>query len=603
MSSQQVLRPNEINLNSLAYHIKGPVRSNKSSVSPERGLTISYMDDWRDGLGAEILDDEVGRNRYFWSTWNPTLKGHLILPRLATVTSGDPGGTPTVLGHLNGEVYARWGTSIHKFNNSTDTWGSAVETGLGAVVGDFINVTIDNGSAVLTTYLIHAYSTGYTYTTDGASWTKRVQPVLYCTFYDDKLWGMSELNGQLWRAFTPGDETLMTCLPVEAVANGELPTDILTGLDEEGEEVIYVSSNRGVYAYDVDNDLFKALRISIPAGETNGVGTEFWRNSIFYPAGAEIYQYTPGETSTFTQMGPGTDAHGLPDDQKGRIEKIIGTHNELLALIDPTELSSNTGASFSILAWNPQRRSWRCLHEHGTANIAPSDMMASNAYGVYRLWYSYATSVEHIDIPYAVINDLQTTDANYLTGAEHITSWLTVGDDMDAIAVALRVNVNGAGVAETVVVDYAINLSASWTTLGTISSDGVTVYLFPDSTTPVGTVFRHIRFRLTGATGTTTKTPDVLYLLLETRQKKKPKWAHIVVLDITKDSPDGRSPRQQKTDLRTAEESLTLVEFICHDDSAAGALDRYFVDVNGVDGLEQTGNDFTGEVTLLLEEA
>lgn len=601
----QVQRQNEIVLNSLRYRIGGKVQSSLLEAQPER-VTV-HLDDWRGGLGVEIMDPKVGEerelapNRYWWSTANTLFRGHLILPRIGDITENAPSLDPSVMASLAGEVYARWSTSIYKFSDSGDTWGSPVHTGLGSSVGDFVKVTINE-----TTYMVIAYSTGYDYSSDGSSWSSSTRDVDFFTFFDDQLWGITAA-GILWSAYAIGEENDRGCLAIEGVANEEVVTDIFTGPKPNNEEGIYVATNKGLWIFDIDNNRFVAITaVSVPAGLTNGTGSVYWRHSIYFPAGSEIYEWTPGASSTINEIGPGNDSHGLPDDQKGRIIQLAATHNELLALVDPTVLSANTGSSFSILAYNIRHRSWRCLYEHATANVQPKAMFATNSDGLYRLFFSYGTSgdINFIDLPYEVTNDMMVTDAEFALTAEHITSWITIAEDRTAAAVRAYVNTRDCSANATIKVDYEIDYAGSWTNFGTITSNGVTTYLFPNSSTPTGSAFSHIRFRITLARTDHSDyellTPDMLSLDFEYRTKKKPRWAHALKLDMRDTSPDGRSPREQFADVRTAAESTTMVEFTFRDGDASYI---YYVDVAAAQGTEETGHDFQAEMELLLTES
>lgn len=592
----RVDRASEIVLNSKRYNIEGVISSSLIEAQPERQTV--HLDDWRGGLGVEIIDEELAPNRYFWSTANTLFKGHLILPRLAVTTGTAPALDPSVMAALAGTVYARWSTVVHSYNNGSDTWGAAVHTGLNSVVGDFINITIDQ-----TTYLVIADGTDYHYSSDGSSWSTSTRDVNYLTYFDDQMWGIT-LQGQLWSSYTMGTETHKACLAVEGVTNGELVTDLFTAPGNDGETGIFVATNRGLWHYDLDNDRFVGISsLSVPAGLTNGTGTTFWRNSIFFPAGSEIYAYTPGQTPTLDEIGPGNDSHGLPSDQKGRIIQLLPTHNELLALVDTTALSSNTAASFSVLAYNIRHQSWRCLYEHGTANVTPTAMFADNSYGIYRLYIAYGTSgdIDYINLPYEVTNDLSTTDATYASSAEHITSWVTVEDDRTAAAIRVFLHTKGLSANETVKLDYEIDFAGSWTNLGTETAAGVKQYDFPNSSTPTGSDFTHIRFRVTlASTATNTNTPDMLSLDLEFRTKKKPRWAHGVTLDMRDTSPDGRSPREQFADVRTVVENTTMVEMTFRDGDSSYV---YYVDVAGAQGTEETASDFRAQMQLVLIES
>ncbi len=152
-------------------------------------------------------------------------------------------------------------------------------------------------------------------------------------------------------------------------------------------------------------------------------------------------------------------------------------------------------------------------------------------------------------------------------------------------------------------VEYATDYAESYTSLGTITSDGITSYTFGSS---AGTAFRAIKFKLslarttnTGTVNYTKLTPDVVSTTLEWRKKLPSKWGHQVQIDINKEYK-GKSPKDLRATLLEAIESTTLVEFTFRDDS--GGTRNYYVDVASATGIEYTGTDERGISTINLVE-
>ena len=201
-----------------------------------------------------------------------------------------------------------------------------------------------------------------------------------------------------------------------------------------------------------------------------------------------------------------------------------------------------------------------------------------------------------------IVNPNEVTTLTYATSGELLTPWFDADQaGIDKLALELRVEVQDASANETVVVDYATNYAdATWTSLGTISGNGTTSYLFPNSTTPSGTAFRAVRFRLTLARGsTTTLTPDVVSLTFIFRKKLPAKWGHTFRVDLSAHYKE-RSPASLRSSLVTAIESTSLVEFTFRDD--AGNTRNYYVDVISATGLEETGMDERGESIVFVAE-
>ena len=159
--------------------------------------------------------------------------------------------------------------------------------------------------------------------------------------------------------------------------------------------------------------------------------------------------------------------------------------------------------------------------------------------------------------------------------------------------------------------DYADSDAASdyTTAVGTLDStemgatSGTYTYTFGSK---VGVVFRAIKFRLTldRSTATTTglekfDTPDVVSLTLEFRKKIDAKYGHTVDVDLN-NAYKGSVPKDLRSNLVSAIESDTLVEFTFRDDS--GGTRNYYVDVVGAQGLEFTGYDERGSTTIQVVE-
>ena len=134
-------------------------------------------------------------------------------------------------------------------------------------------------------------------------------------------------------------------------------------------------------------------------------------------------------------------------------------------------------------------------------------------------------------------------------------------------------------------------------------SAGTYTYTFASG---VGTKFRAIKFRLTLSRSTvdTTKvekfeTPDVVSLTLEWRKKLSAKWGHTVEVDLN-NPYKGNGPKDLRSNLISAIESTTLVEFTFRDDS--GGTRNYYVDVTSAQGLEYTGHDERGSAMISVVE-
>ncbi len=615
---------NEILLNGTRYKLARAVQNVLASVYPGKVATGDVgrdsnpnssalaLSSWQGGIGVYKVEEVSPPARAWWSTCQLRYKNNLVLPGLAVLTaaSGVSGSFDIgAIGELASEIYAAFGTSIRKYNNTTDSWGSSLHT-LPAVATDCITVRM--GGVV---YLVFAHTGGYTYTSNGVIFTDDTCDTKFLSFWDDALWGIDN-TGLLWTATTIGTETSN---------KGQLPlpdgyvTDLLVGRDAAGDPILYAATRVGLFAHDAAGAAFVETEMSLPFHPYGGSGSVRWRDSMFVPAGLGVYQYINGTNSAvITIVGPDRD-DGLPSDQRGTIKQLVSSHNDLLAIVDATSAPGTALSAFDsgglgshmtsviesdlgyscILGWNDV--GWEVKWRSGATAKAITYAHVSNAYGVYRLWWALGEEVYYMRIPSDITNPLEITDFPYATSSEHITPWYNVGQmEINKLALRLRVDTLGLSSTETVAVAYGLNLATGWTSLGTITSDGVTEYEFPNSTTPTGTEFRWIRFKLSLARGSTiTLTPSVPNHTLEYRKKMPVKWGWQAVLDIS-EFYKGNTPKQQRAALQTAISLGALMEFTYRDDD--GGTRNYYVDITQASGFEYSGLDERGQVSLMLAE-
>ena len=644
-----VVDTNEIYLNGVYYPITRPIRSTLASIYPAkvvigdttkdsnlRSSIISWAD-WRGGIGINRMEGAGGVNRAWYSTCQLRYKNHLVLPGLATESSSpshsltDP--TIGAINTLGNEVYAFWNGSVSespklfKYNNTNDSWGSALTQSATDQVTDSVVFTDSGG----TSYLVFAHydtnGSGYTYSSDGSSWTTDTTDTQYLTVWDERLWGIS-YGGQLWYATSIGTETNDAVLPLP---DGSI-TQLFVARNAFGIPIIYAATSRGLYAHNADNAMWEDTQMDFPIHPDNGKGTVRWRDSVYIPSGNGIYKYINGNNAAvITVVGPDRD-DGLPSDKRGAIRKMAGSHNELLIGVDataapstisstdiPYQWLSHQGSSViaadsgysSILGYNDM--GWEVKWQSQTSGKGFDSIHVSDAYSKYRVWWGHNDIVHFMDLPKDVINPSEVSEFAYATSGIHETPWFNAGQsEVDKLALNLRIEAQDLTAAdkEIVKIEYATDYSESYTTaVSTLNSStmgaasGTYTYTFGSS---VGTPFRAIKFKLTleRDDATTTglekfNTPDVVSLTLEYRKKIAAKWGHTVDIDLTNEYK-GNVPKDLRAALVTAIESETLVEFTFRDDS--GGTRNYYVDVVAAQGMEFTGHDERGSTTIQVVE-
>ena len=636
----RVESPNEISLNGVYYPLARPVQSVLASIYPSKVVigdttkdsqtrtSIIAWSDWRGGIGVNRMESGGDVNRSWWSTCQLRYKNHLILGGLDNDALANASNTsltnPSIgaIGELADEVYVAWNGStseaakIYKYNNASNVWGSALAT-----PPDQVTDTVTWRTLASETFLVFAHydanDSGYT-RFDGSTWTSAGTDTQYVAVWDDRLWGIS-YSGQLWYSIVAGTEVNDAKLP--------LPPGSITGLfvarDAGGEPILYAATKKGLFAHDAANTRFLQTELNLPEHPFAGSGTIRWRDSIYMPAGLGLYQYVnQAGGAVLAVVGPDRD-DGVPTASRGTIKYMSGSHNELFVGVDAatapnvtsgdsisyqwqshqgaTVIDSDTGSS-SIMGFNGV--GWETKWLAATEGRSIQAMLTSSAYDEYRLWWGFDGEVKFMKVPSDIINPSFVSDFEYQASGTHETPWFNAGQsEVDKLALQLRVEVQDSSSTETVAVSYATDYSESYTSMGTITSDGITTYTFGSS---AGTTFRAVKFKLSLARTTTTstanykkKTPDVVSLTLEWRKKLPAKWGHQIQVDLNSEYKS-KGPKDLRKALLEAIESTTLVEFTFRDDD--GGTRNFYVDVASASGLEYSAYDERGVSTINLVE-
>jgi len=504
----------------------------------------------------------------------------------------------------------------------------------GLVAGEMIKVDSEHmligsiSSNTLTVTRARNSTTGASHLDAAAvsvEWTTDTTDTKYVTVWDERLWGISH-TGQLWYATVIGTEVNDAVLPLP---DGSI-TKLFVARNAAGVPIIYAATTEGLFAHNADNAMWEATQMDFPVHPDNGKGTVRWRDSVYIPSGNGIYKYINGNNAAvITVVGPDRD-DGLPSDRRGAIRHMAGSHNELLVGIDasaapgtiastsiPYQWISHQGSSViasdsgysTILGYNDM--GWETKWQAATSGKGFDSIHVSDAYSKYRVWWGHNDIVHFMELPKDIINPSEVSEFSYALQGIHETPWFNAGQsEVDKLALSLRIEAQDLTTTEKVKVEYATDYSESYTTaVGTLDSSemgaasGTYTYTFGSS---YGTAFRAIKFKLTlnRSTATTTglekfETPDVVSLTLEYRKKIAAKWGHTVDVDLTNEYK-GNVPKDLRSNLISAIESTTLVEFTFRDD--AGGTRNYYVDVVAAQGMEFTGHDERGSTTIQVVE-
>ena len=641
--ANKVVDDNEIYLGGTYYPLNRPVQSVLASIYPSKVTigdttrdsnlrsSIIAWSDWRGGIGVERMQGPADADRAWHSTCNLRHRHHLVLPALSAATTAELSdgtaitGAITFIQDLGTELYAGYGNTPYYYSEGGDHWTQVTNGGSAysfpATPTDSITVSMSG-----TDYIVVAHEGGYSYFSSATTVVDKTTDARFLSFWDDRLWGIDK-SGQLWYTLTiNGTPVNDALLPVQE----EYVTDLFVARDAAGEQILYAATKVGLFAHDVGNTRWVETQFQLPFHQFNGTGSVRWRDSIYNPSGLGIYKYINGtNNAVVTVMGPDRD-DGLPATYRGTIKKLVGTHTELIAAVDATtapgaqaatdipfqygasaglsghsaQVIADSSGQSSIVAWNDTGWETKWIAPSSKAGKPVDKMLVSNAgKGDYRLWWGLDGQVYHQLIPFDVTNPSQLvavdgTDYAYESTGFHETPWFDAQQvEVDKLALKLKVEVEDASSDETVAVEYAIDYSTSYTSLGTISSSGTTTYTFGSG---VGVSFRSIKFKLTLSRGSdTSKSPDVVSTTLEFRKKLEAKYGHTVEVDLN-NTYKGKDPKQLRSALISSIESNLLQEFTFRDDG--GGTRNYYVDVTSATGIEYTGYDERGSSRITLVE-
>ena len=623
-----VIGKNEILLNSERYKINGPVRKTLVSIAAprftigdtQRGAdpraSILTQNDFRGGIGWNRGLDPGTVDRVWWSDCQTRFKGHLLLPRKSNAATTQAVGTIKSITEFtvgaSTDVYVvHSDNKVYKYLNASDAWSSSLDT--------LTNPTKETIVFRDTTanYMIFARgSSGYTYTTDASTFTDMdvsghaSRNVEYFTIWHGQLWGIDN-EGVLkqWASGPTANPTEKGALPLP---NGYV-TSLFVYRDAAGTPIIYAGTKVGLWAFDETNNRWEETELRLPFHTNSGKGTVVWRDAIYFPAGNAIYKYQTGSNTAVVSLVGFDRDHGIPEAYAGQVVKLIGTHNDLLAFVNAdidtsytvfatgrqasgmggaSTVVSGTGTSailgFNDVAWEVK---WT-----GADNTGLETAHVGSAYNEYRMWFGVGNALYWTALSPDVINPDEISTFQYASSGTMETPWFDGGDAAgNKTAISLRAVTSTCTTDVNIAISYATNFNESYTSLGTITTNGTTTYDFASG---VGVEFASIKFKATLTSDTVLSSPDLNLIELRWREKIPPKYGFSVTIDAAK-MFRSKTPKQILDNITTVINTNTLVPFTYKDNDS----DRsYYVDLISASGFEFTGHDERGQIQIQLVE-
>jgi len=617
----------QIRINDVLFQTAGKIREFLASQLPAKLTFGDYSDasnpfasewsfeDGRGGIGIEVLDPRKDLDRVWYSTAQLRYPGRIVLPRLATLTATFGSTDIQELREFKNEMYACQATSVYVYNNGTDSWGSSVRTLLNNATDTAVGLLHPSGTATLT--LVVATGSEVDYATNSSTWNRNTTDIKFVYFWNNLLWGM-DVAGQLYytddlsAGWTQG-------------AQLQLPSGFINSLlvarGADNLEHLYAATTIGLWIHNAVEGVWEETDMSeLPYHADGGVGSTKWRGNIYYPAGNAVYRFQPRSTGTVVDtVGPDGD-YGLPLLKRGVIKKLTPTHNDLIAFLDASvvgrgvsglETRVSRGARFHhgvtlsaqlgysiILGWNED--GWEVKWESGASDKPITTGTVANAYNQNRLWWASNQRVYYQVLPVDTVNPLQVPNTTYATTATLETPWNDFRSrNSTKLALSFLLDTINPTSSETVKVEYAINHIESYTTIKTQTATGNTETTFPiGGSNAIGLAFTAIKFRVTLARGSATKTPQMVKMTLVWRQRNKELYGVQANL-VLGDSMDVGA-KIQLAAIKTALLNDELFEVTYRNDD--GGTENYYMEIVGYDAQLETGHNYSGTVQVIMVE-
>ncbi len=616
------------------WRITGPVQVRQATQWPpklavgEYGLSDNpvlstfVINDWRGGNGLYYYTDtEAQRDKFASSFGLDTLSAGGLTLGPAVITSGTlvPTGAADTQGvstSLNGTLLGFYGTSVYKYVSGS--WNNTAIDALPATpVGQPVWF---KGTAAASAIYYPTGASGYSYHTVAQIAAAPPQlatdvatPTVLCfAKWDDKLYCVdtsfilySSPNGAApW--------TTLATIPVDTdVANPRCTLKVY--VDSSGDSVLWAITHNGLFIYDAVNNKWFEQELTLPyvSVSTRIQSAEVFDNKLWVitdrvrmsrlTMGQQLavdQRAGPGQPDgTLAGLGSGITAARLTD-----LTNLVATDNLMFAL-------GYGGSGTQLLAHNG--RGWHHLRGGLSADAATAIKglhYLSNADGQY-LWFNAESSSVYTHLQMYTVQLLEhprVRSSHAYSGAigTIVMPWYDGGDPgKSKTAVQMRLLTHGSSALDLVRVYYAVNGATSFTLLGTITTDATESSTIRFGTSNIGVAWNTIRFalQLEGGTGEGQSTaPIVEYMAFDFYRQPDTQRGFEVELDMTGDSPDGRTPQSQTTDFWNIISSTTLGTFAYRDDT--GNTRSYMCKVLSPQGVEHTGHVEGGRYKIQIVE-
>ena len=360
------------------------------------------------GISDHITDATV--NRYRYATLDVS-RPNMWTKRLLVSTETGTAGAFWPLGDLlysgNVEMYGAFGTDLHIWTESTDTWtdttsnlaAAPVNNGVAFAGTGTLRLFIPLGATGYDTYTGAAHaSVAASGSTPAAKEFVILSKMLVCLDTSNQLWWTTD--GTAWTSFGADGkvDTSLTAYRLDTYRDGmDNPT-------------LVISTNGGVWTFDPAGPTLYQQDLQYPMHPDQGLAATVWRGNYYVSVGMGIHDWNSG-SGTISAMGLDRD-DGLPYlySFNSKIVDLFGSYNDLYALVQGSTADSIYP---SVHRWTGF--GWHAVWEaSGTATV--TRLYVSQARSTYRLWFgggnnSYTSILPRsYTNPKVLISNSETTD-------------------------------------------------------------------------------------------------------------------------------------------------------------------------------------------------
>jgi hypothetical protein len=476
-----------------------------------------------------------------------------------------PAGDLLVSGNV--EMYGVFGTDLHLWTESSDTWtdttsnltAAPVNTGVAFAGTGTLRLFMPMGASGYATY------TGAVFANVAASGSVPAAKA-FC-IYGNTMLVCLDTSGQLWYSV---DGTAWTSFGADGKVDGSLTANWLyEDRDVMGNPVLQVVTTGGLFSFDPAGPTLYKLDLQFPNHPSQGLTACSWRGEQFIAAGMGVYSFTG---SNIGSMGLDRD-EGLPFalGYNAKIVSLVPELNDMYCLVQ----GDNTDSFSSVQRWSGF--GWHSVWEMGSS-VTVTRLYVSGARGLHRIWWGGGNNSYTIDLPISFTNPRQIA-VDEQDSAFEVSGYLQTGltnmgmpgSTKIAHSVGIRVaSIGSASITNSVpTIQYRLTNDASFVSLsGPFLANGDTpvypasgpvaddtyFYWFGSSFTGVG--FDEIELKITTGQGMLTK-----WVAMYFGKAISGNYAWTVTLDLT-ERFEGQTPAAMAAKLDTLVTSGRVYTFI-----------------------------------------